>query len=64
MGGSSPYVKELTEKLAFVKTEVLARLQIEEVAREWFVRTYSLLICGVRRGILPLQAAGYSEICS
>ncbi|KAI0301063.1 hypothetical protein B0F90DRAFT_1721396 [Multifurca ochricompacta] len=35
MGGSSVYVKELTEKLAFVKTEILARLAIEEVARDW-----------------------------
>jgi hypothetical protein len=37
MGGSSPYVKEITEKLAFVKAEILARLSIEEVTREWFV---------------------------
>ncbi|KAI0250159.1 hypothetical protein BJV78DRAFT_1362418 [Lactifluus subvellereus] len=35
MGGSSAYVKELTEKLAFVKSEVLARLSIEDVTREW-----------------------------
>lgn len=35
MGGSSAYVKETTEKLAFVKTEILARLLIEEVTREW-----------------------------
>jgi hypothetical protein len=39
MGGSSAYVKEITEKLSFVKTEILARLTIEEVAREWFVST-------------------------
>lgn len=42
MGGSSAYVKELTEKLAFVKSEILARLSIEDVAREWFVRSCSL----------------------
>ncbi|KAI0250164.1 hypothetical protein BJV78DRAFT_1362419 [Lactifluus subvellereus] len=35
MGGSSAYIKELTEKSAFVKSEVLARLSIEDVAREW-----------------------------
>ncbi|KAI0279355.1 Golgi transport complex subunit 5-domain-containing protein [Russula aff. rugulosa BPL654] len=35
MGGSSPYIKEITEKLAFMKTEVLARLSIEQVTREW-----------------------------
>ncbi|KAH9166239.1 Golgi transport complex subunit 5-domain-containing protein [Lactarius sanguifluus] len=36
MGGSSAYVQELTEKLSFVKTEVLTRLgSTEGVAREW-----------------------------
>lgn len=36
MGGSSAYVQELTEKLSFVKTEILARLgSTEGVAREW-----------------------------
>jgi len=44
MGGSSAYVKEITEKLAFVKTEILARLAIEEVAREWFVHARFLII--------------------
>jgi conserved oligomeric Golgi complex subunit 5 len=37
MGGSSAYIKEVTEKLGFVKTEILARLSIEDVTREWFV---------------------------
>ena len=37
MGGSSAYIKGITEKLAFVKTEILARLSIEEVTRGWFV---------------------------
>jgi len=35
MGGSSVYVQELTEKLSFVKTEILARLGTDGVAREW-----------------------------
>ncbi|KAH9018023.1 Golgi transport complex subunit 5-domain-containing protein [Lactarius pseudohatsudake] len=36
MGGSSAYVQELTEKLSFVKTEILAQLgSTEGVAREW-----------------------------
>ncbi|KAH9023597.1 Golgi transport complex subunit 5-domain-containing protein [Lactarius deliciosus] len=36
MGGSSAYVQELTEKLSFIKTEILARLgSTEGVAREW-----------------------------
>jgi len=42
MGGSSTYVREITEKLAFVRTEILPRLLIEEVAREWFVNAYRL----------------------
>ncbi|KAI0267074.1 Golgi transport complex subunit 5-domain-containing protein [Gloeopeniophorella convolvens] len=37
MGGSSAYVKELNEKLAFAKTEILGRLQVEDVARDWLL---------------------------
>lgn len=37
MDGSSAYVKEITERLSFVKIEILARLTIEEVEREWSV---------------------------
>ena len=40
MGGSSAYVQELTEKLSFVKTEILSRLGTEGVAREWFVEFF------------------------
>ena len=43
MGGSSAYVKEITEKLSFVKAEILARLSIEEVAREWFAHSHIFL---------------------
>jgi len=42
MGGLSAYIQELTEKLSFVKTEILSRLGTNGVAREWFVE-YSLL---------------------
>jgi len=62
MGSSSAYVKEITEKLAFVKTEILTRLSIEDVTREWFaflrVRKRS------RKKLLPVQVAGHREICS
>lgn len=34
-GGSSAYVQELTEKLSFVKNEILTRLGTDGVAREW-----------------------------
>lgn len=37
MGGSSAYVQELTEKLSFVKTEILTRLGTDGIAREWSV---------------------------
>ena len=47
MGGSSAYVKEITEKLSFVKTEILARLAIEGVAREWFVHSHIFLNIGM-----------------
>ena len=35
MGTSSPYLKELIEKLEFVKKEVLARFNVEGASREW-----------------------------
>jgi conserved oligomeric Golgi complex subunit 5 len=55
MGGSSAYIKEITEKLAFVKSEILARLSIEEVTREWFV---FLRIREFRGKIVFLPVAG------
>jgi conserved oligomeric Golgi complex subunit 5 len=45
MGGSSAYIKEITERLAFVKTEILAPLAIEEITQGWFV--HARLICEV-----------------
>lgn len=35
MGASSPYLKELIEKLEFVTREVLARFDVEGASREW-----------------------------
>lgn len=62
MGSSSAYVKEITEKLAFVKTEILARLSIENVTREWFV---SLRVRKrSKKKLLLVQVAGYRKICS
>ncbi|KAI0250162.1 hypothetical protein BJV78DRAFT_1155322 [Lactifluus subvellereus] len=61
VGGSSAYVKELTEELSFVKSEVLARLSTEDVTREWpldivrhVLRTFVLHVLIVK----PLDAAG------
>jgi len=35
MGGSSLYVKEVTEKLSFIKTEVVNRFNLGEYGRTW-----------------------------
>ncbi|KAI0062836.1 hypothetical protein BV25DRAFT_1824872 [Artomyces pyxidatus] len=35
MGGSSPYIKDIVDKLTFIKTEVFSRFNIEGVTREW-----------------------------
>ena len=35
-GGASPYMKDLVEKLTYVKTEVLAQFNVPEVSREWY----------------------------
>jgi conserved oligomeric Golgi complex subunit 5 len=37
IGDSSPYVKELVDKLNFIKKEVLARFNMEETTKEWYV---------------------------
>lgn len=36
-GGASPYVKEITEKLTFVKYEILGRWNVGILSREWYV---------------------------
>lgn len=36
-GGASPYMKDLADKLAFVKTEVLAQFHVPALARDWHV---------------------------
>lgn len=35
MGGASAYVKELAEKLTFVKAEILARFNVGPAGRDW-----------------------------
>jgi len=35
MGGSSSYIKELTEKLAFIKSEILSRYSLGNYGRTW-----------------------------
>lgn len=37
MGGPSSYIKELTEKLSFVKSEILARYSLGDFERTWYV---------------------------
>ena len=34
-GGASPYMKDLAEKLALVKNEILNQFNIPELLREW-----------------------------
>lgn len=36
-GGSSPYMKELTEKLAFIKAEIISRYDIDDSGWSWTV---------------------------
>lgn len=37
MGGSSLYVKELTDKLSFIKTELVTKYSLGDYARTWLV---------------------------
>ena len=35
-GGASPYMKELSEKLSFIKVEVLSQFNTPDVSRGWY----------------------------
>jgi hypothetical protein len=37
MGGTSLYMKDLIEKLSFIKLEVLSQLNVADAGREWYV---------------------------
>lgn len=37
MGGASVYMKELVDKLSFIRKEVLSRYSIGEITQEWWV---------------------------
>ncbi|KAH9847195.1 Golgi transport complex subunit 5-domain-containing protein [Lenzites betulinus] len=43
-GGPSPYMKDLVEKLAFVKNEVLALYTVPEVSRQWVLSIVRFVI--------------------
>lgn len=34
-GGASPYMKDLSEKLTFIKTEVLSQFSAPKISRKW-----------------------------
>ena len=34
-GGPSPYMKDLSEKLSFIKNEILSQINAPEISREW-----------------------------
>ncbi|KAL7424738.1 hypothetical protein Q5752_000422 [Cryptotrichosporon argae] len=37
-GGSSPYMQDLTDKLAFLRNEVLGRMSLGEMMKEWVIK--------------------------
>lgn len=53
-GGASPYMKDLVEKLTFVRTEVLAQYNVPDVSREWVV---SLVRSAIRTFVLHASIA-------
>lgn len=42
--GASPYMKDLVEKLAFVKTEVLSQYHVPDVSEQWVSSTVRFAI--------------------
>ena len=43
-GGASPYMKDLVEKLTFIKTEILAQYHVPEVSWQWVLATVRFAI--------------------
>ncbi|EMD33616.1 hypothetical protein CERSUDRAFT_117729 [Gelatoporia subvermispora B] len=43
-GGPSPYMKDLVDKLAFVKTEVLSQFNVTEMHRQWVIPLVQFVI--------------------
>ncbi|KAH9895023.1 Golgi transport complex subunit 5-domain-containing protein [Cubamyces lactineus] len=43
-GGASPYMKDLIEKLTFVKSEILAQYNVPEVSRQWVLSIVRFVI--------------------
>ncbi|EIM81196.1 uncharacterized protein STEHIDRAFT_86486 [Stereum hirsutum FP-91666 SS1] len=66
-GGASPYVKEITEKLTFVKYEILGRWNVGILSREWMIsivkhvmKTFVLHVSIVK----PLKESGKLQLTS
>lgn len=36
IGGPSYYIRDLTEKLSFIRTEILSRYGLDQAGREWY----------------------------
>lgn len=36
-GGASPYMKDLAEKLSFIKSDILSLYSVQERSQQWFV---------------------------
>ncbi|KAI0769620.1 Golgi transport complex subunit 5-domain-containing protein [Trametes elegans] len=43
-GGPSPYMKDLIEKLTFIKTEILAQYNVPDVSRQWVLSLVRFVI--------------------
>ena len=43
-GGTSAYMQDLIEKLNFVRNGVLARYNVGDLAKEWYVRLRDILV--------------------
>lgn len=62
MGGPSFYMKDLVDKLSFIKTEVLSKYSVEGESHTWYDRTIPLSL--FTRVLSRLQGYVDRQICT
>lgn len=62
-GGGSAYMQDLTDKLAFVKGEILGRMSMGEFMRDWYVSHPSPPVHSDASGRSSCRASSFALSC-